>query len=58
MRAAYLSAVAPQVFLNTRALWRVRFRWPEFHYSAFALLVVTNHELPEQIVERFMSKAS
>ena len=27
---------------------------PELHLRAFALVVITDHELPEQIVERLM----
>src|SRR6185369_9256030 len=33
---------------------RVRLVIPEFYRSAFALLVVADHELPQQIVERFV----
>ncbi len=39
---------------NVRRLWRICFDLPELNFRAFALLVVTNHESPEQIVEWFV----
>ena len=52
-RGVELSNVA-QVLQNSCSFGRPGFALPELYFCAFALLVITDHKLPEQFVERFV----
>src|SRR6267378_4405110 len=43
--------------LDPSAIFRVFVMAPKFHIGAFTLLIVTNHETPQEIVKRLMFKS-